>query len=463
MLTRWQTHVTGVHLLENQRQSFPSVRTFAGGRDNHERCQQCRFNDGGHDVADKCLALSVNHGYLRIRTCTKKSSPRSSREKPLQRPKSCRKRWTIMLKSTLWKKPWDRKRRIRSRTDHRTTSRNPCPTSQPQRAVPAEFSHRLYDRQGRMAHPGPRRARIGITDVPGMRISAGTVTPATVVPLGTRRNGDVHPITTAVTIDGLHHYQDVPVTEVGKGIQCQGRQLLLTRHHDSTGQQGPSWWSRAEGRDSGSTAQPAASFLSRHETTSRADRSGHPGSSQQARDVVQRIIRYLRLHPHAGVQPQIDLDHPAVMRYVLSTYLRSLQSQFHQQTSGHGRTPRQRLPTRHSLLAQQTRLTRYRVPTWHGRPARQGSLSSYVGSSLANPAQPARRAGPSCMNGPSRPQPPAHADPGGITDLSQDQSAVGPHSVSMSRLMPWYDHTPSDPMPVTHQRPASNQDVSVNS
>ena len=228
MLTRWQTHVTGVHLLENQRQSFPSVRTFAGGRDNHERCQHCRFNDGGHDVADICLALSVNHGYLRIRTCTKKSSPRSSREKPLQRPKSCRKRLTIMLKSTLWKKPWDRKRRIRSRTDHRTTSRNPCPTSQPQRAVPAEFSHRLYDRQGPMAHPGPRRARIGITDVPGMRISAGTVTPATVVPLGTRRNGDVHPITTAVTIDVLHHHQDVPVTEVGKGIQRQGRQLLPT-------------------------------------------------------------------------------------------------------------------------------------------------------------------------------------------------------------------------------------------
>ena len=31
----------------------------------------------------------------------------------------------------------------------------------------------------------------------------------------------------------------------------------------------------------------------------------------------------------------------------------------------------------------------------------------------------------------------------------------------MPRLMPWYDHTPSDQMPVTHQRPASNQDVSV--
>ena len=174
--------------------------------------------------------------------CTKKSSPRSSREKPLQRPKSCRKRWTIVLRSTLWKKPWDPKRRVRSKTDHRTTSRNPSPTSQPQRAVPAEFSHRLYDRQGPMAHPGPRRARIGITEVPGMRISAGTVTPATVVPLGTRRNGDVHPITTAVTIDVRHHYQDVPVTEVGKGIPSQGRQLLPTLvtmiQRDSRGRHG---------------------------------------------------------------------------------------------------------------------------------------------------------------------------------------------------------------------------------
>ena len=36
--------------------------------------------------------------------------------------------------------------------------------------------------------------------------------------------------------------------------------------------------------NSGSTAQPAASSLSRHETTSRADPSGHLVSSQQARE-----------------------------------------------------------------------------------------------------------------------------------------------------------------------------------
>ena len=122
--------------------------------------------------------------------------------------------------------PWDRKRRrVRSQTDHRTTSRNPSPTNQPQRAVPAEFSHRSYARQGPMAS-GPRQARIGITDVRGMRISAGTVTPATVVPLGTRRNGDVRPITTAVTIDVRHHHQDVPVTW-GKEFNVKGSNSYL--------------------------------------------------------------------------------------------------------------------------------------------------------------------------------------------------------------------------------------------
>ena len=135
----------------------------------------------------------------------------------------------IVLKSMLWRKPWDRKRRrVRSRTDHRITNRSPSLTNQPQRAVPAEFSRRSYASRGPMARPGPRRARITITDTPGMRIGARTVTPATVVPLGTHRNGDDHPIATAVTIDVHHHPQDVPVTEVRKGFQCQGRHLLPT-------------------------------------------------------------------------------------------------------------------------------------------------------------------------------------------------------------------------------------------
>ena len=73
-----------------------------------------------------------------------------------------------------------------------------------------------------MACPELRRALIGITDVPGMRIGARTVTPATMVPRGTCRNGDVHPTTTAVNIDVRYHRQ------VRKRIQRQGQQLLPT-------------------------------------------------------------------------------------------------------------------------------------------------------------------------------------------------------------------------------------------
>ena len=96
------------------------------------------------------------------------------------------------------------------------------PTNNPPRAVLAEFNCRSYTRRGRMACPGLRRAWIGITDVPGMRIGTRTVTPATMVPLGTCRNSNVHPTTTVVNIDIRHHRQ------VRKGIQCQGQQLLPT-------------------------------------------------------------------------------------------------------------------------------------------------------------------------------------------------------------------------------------------
>ena len=166
------------------------------------------------NVAYKRLVLSVNHGYLRIGMCTKKPSPRNSKRKATAASK---KLLEAMDDSVEIYAPEEtlgpqEKKRVRSRTDHRTTSRNPGPTNQLQRAVPAEFSCRSYARWGLMAHPGPRRARIGITDVPGMRISARTVAPATVVPLGTHRNGDVHSIATAVTIDICHHRQDVLVT-----------------------------------------------------------------------------------------------------------------------------------------------------------------------------------------------------------------------------------------------------------
>ena len=51
-------------------------------------------------------------------------------------------------------------------------------------------------------------------------------------------------------------------------------------HRDPTGRQGSSRQFRAEDRVCGSTAQPAASSLSKRETSSHGDLSGHPGSTQ---------------------------------------------------------------------------------------------------------------------------------------------------------------------------------------
>ena len=285
---------------------------------------------------------------------TKKPCLRSSRGKPPQRPKSCRKRWMIVLKSLLRRKPLDRNgRRVRSRMGRCITNRSQNLTNQPQRAVPVEFSRRSYTHRGPMARPGPRRSRIDITDAPGMRIGARTVTPATVVPLGTRRNGDDHPITTAVTIDMGHHPQDVPVTEVGKGIQRQGRQLLptlvTTIQRDSRGRHGGlvlrtgiavQWPSRQPLPCQGARTPAVLTCL--------VIRDRH-SKRVNGIAVVQRIIRYLRLHSHARVRPHIDLDHPAVVRYILCTCLRSLQSQLLQQTWRHRRMAQQRLPTWYSL------------------------------------------------------------------------------------------------------------------
>ena len=158
--------MTGVHLLENPKCSHFRRRGTTTSAANNVDSMTVAMN-----VADIGLALSVNHVYLRIEMRTRKAIPKNSREKLLLCPKSCRKQWTTVLKSMLRKKPWDRKRRrVRHWTDHRTTSQNPSPTSQPQRAVPAEFSRRSYARLGPMTRQGRRRARIGSTEIPGMKI-----------------------------------------------------------------------------------------------------------------------------------------------------------------------------------------------------------------------------------------------------------------------------------------------------
>ena len=155
-----------------------------------------------------------------------------------------------MLKSTLQKKPGDCNRiRVRNQTDHRTTSRNPSPTNQAHRALLAEFNCRSYACRGLMACPGLRRTRIGITDIPGMRIGARTVTPVTMVPSRhlSERQRSPHP-------NSSEHRR--PSSSSGQERNSKSRAATPTdsRRHNLMGQQGSSRWSRAEGRDSGSTA-----------------------------------------------------------------------------------------------------------------------------------------------------------------------------------------------------------------
>ena len=234
-----------------------------------------------------------------------------------------------------------------------------------------------------------------------------------------------------------------------------------SRRHESTGQQGLSRRSRAEGRDSSLKAQPAASSLSRRETICRADPFGHLGSSQQACEWGRRG----------------SADH--VVSPSMPTHRGSTTDQSRSSSSGELRIVHvSEKPTESVPLADVT--SRVDGPAQladpadaagqpeTADPARTADLAGEPESTRGEqPYRPstAESAGPSRMDGPSRLQPAARADPAGVTvaDPSQDQSAVGPHTVSMPRLMSENDHTPLDQRPVTHQHPASNQDVSVDS
>ena len=381
--------------------------------------------------------------YPRIGMHTRKPSPKNSREKPLQRPKSCRKRWTTVLKSTLRKKPWDHKRRrVRRRTDHRTTSRNPSPTNQPQRAVPTYFSRRSYTRQGPMAHPAPRRARIGTTDIPGTRISD--------------HGSSKHSSERRCSPYCLSSDHRRPSSSSGR-CSDRGRERNSTsraatptnsRRHDSTGQQGSSARSRTEGRDSGSTAQPASSSLSRHETTSRANLSGHPGLSQQASE---RDRRGSMDHPVALSMPTrrgLTTDRSRSSSNdeirIIHVSEKSTESVAPADVTSHADgSVEVANPAQLADSAQFADTANTASPSEAADPARTAdSAGEPEFTCEEQPCWPgtAESAGPARMDGPSQQQPAARADPAGITDPFQDQSAVGPSSVSRPRLMPGFDH-----------------------
>ena len=185
------------------------------------------------------------------------------------------------------------------------TSLNLSPTSQPRGTVSAGCSRKWSDRQSRpMARPGRRQGQIVITTIPEMKIGTETVIPATVILPDTserRRSPHRHSSdhrrpasTSGRPSDRSWEWSSTSSTPTSTG----------SRHRDpSTGQQGSSRQSRAEDRACGSKAQLAASSLSKRETSSHGDLSGHPGSTQQVCDlvdVVQRSIRHLHLRPGTG-------------------------------------------------------------------------------------------------------------------------------------------------------------------
>ena len=238
----------------------------------------------GMNAPDRRHAVSAKHGCQKTGTLMRRPSRRSWRGRPPLQQRSCKMPWTTASRSMHLRRFWDRrKRRVVKRT--RPLVINQSPTSQRRVTVPAGCNRKWSNRQSPMASPGRRRGRIVITTVSEMKIDAETVipTPETVVLPDTGWNGVTRPVGIAVIIAVQHRERTSDRSREWSSTSSTATSTG-SRHHDPTGQHGSSWQSRAEDRACGSTAQPAASSLSKCKTSSRGDLSGQPGSTQQARD-----------------------------------------------------------------------------------------------------------------------------------------------------------------------------------
>ena len=204
----------------------------------------------------------------------------SWRGKPPRRLRSCAMPWTTASRSRHLRRFWDRrKRRVVSRMRRLVTSQSQILTSQTRVTIPAGCKRKWCNHRSLMARPGRRRGRMVTTTVPEMKIGAETNSRDRGSP---RHRSERHHLPRRHTSD--HHR---PASTSGRSSD-RGREWSSTscrttsassRHHDPTGQQGSSRQSHAEDRVCGSTAQPAASSLSKRETSSRGDLSGHPVST----------------------------------------------------------------------------------------------------------------------------------------------------------------------------------------
>ena len=79
---------------------------------------------------------------------------------------------------------------------------------------------------------------------------------------------------------------------------------------------------------------------------------------------------------------------------------------------------------------------------------------------LAGEPDTAQSIGPSCMDKPAQQAPASSAGPAEVAGPSQENSAEVSHNVLLPQLTFKHDHTPLHEIPVTHQRPADNPDIS---
>ena len=214
---RWQTHVINGHL-----RWMPCSHFWRRGN-NHEHCQQDRFNKV-MNAPDRHRAVCGKHGCQKTGSLMKKSQ--KLKRKAASATKKLQDDMDDGIEIHAPEEVWGMKEK-KSRMVWLGTSQNQSPTSQPWTIIPAGCNQKWSNHQGPMARPGWRRGRIVITTIPEMKISAETIipTPETVVLSDTGLNGVIYPATIAVIIT-VQQLQDGPVREAGSGVQRLTWQLL---------------------------------------------------------------------------------------------------------------------------------------------------------------------------------------------------------------------------------------------
>ena len=251
---------------------FPKCSFFRKKRDNHKHCQQCRFNDGDHECSRQTPCV-VSESWL-----TENWPPQKLKRKAAAASKKLQEAMDNSVEihapeETLGPQEKKSKKSDRS-SHHKSKSKSDKPATescsggvQLQVVCPSRSDGMSRTETGTDRHHWRSRNEDRHKD----RYSSDHGSSRH---LSKRRRSPHH--------HSSEHRRPSSSSSQERNSTSRAATPTDSCHHNSMGPQGSSRRSRAEGRDSGSTAQPAASNLSRHETTSGADLSGNPGSSQQA-------------------------------------------------------------------------------------------------------------------------------------------------------------------------------------